>query len=237
MKQDANNHRKKHLELFARLANIEDLGVLKDWEKLHLVSEMREAGFSWLPVPSTKAIPGHQLRSWVLELADGTLLQFNCHPQLFQTWGREEQVPLEWQVLLDAHEGCRPILNDLLDGKEVNPIEVREVRFLLLRLDAQTGRLQYRSFGNDPTRTLRGVFEGILRQDIFPFRRCLACRAVFVPGKNQKYCTPACLIKGTEARRKDERRGYMREYMAKKRAKKKQPVVKIRGGTPRNRQA
>jgi hypothetical protein len=227
MKQDANNQRRKHLELFARLANIEDLGGLKDWEKLRLVDEIREAGFIWLPIP-----PLGRSGFWNVP-HEKIVFDISPHDLLSKSWGLRDQVPFEWQVLLDSHDCCRPTLNDLLDGKEVLLDFVNTFDRTILWLDAQTSRLQYRLTGNNPAHSLRIVFEDILRQKVFPFRRCPVCRTVFVPGKNQKYCAPACMIKGTQASRKDERREYMKAYMAKKRAKKKQPVVTIRGTSMR----
>lgn len=215
MKKNANKQAKKHLALFARLANIEQLGTLKDWEKLQLVDETREAGFSWVAMtPSLRSVRGHKAPVWDLHVDGRWEYVHSPFNDPVTSWGMQSAVPFEWQALLDAHEHCVPLLRNAVDGKAVllDPMECQ--------VDAKTGRLQHRPMGGDaPPRALQNAFLLIFRSETFPFRRCPVeqCRKIFIAAKNQKFCSPACRDQGTTTRRKDARREYMRVYMEERR--------------------
>jgi hypothetical protein len=62
-------------------------------------------------------------------------------------------------------------------------------------------------------------FAQLCRQKTFPFGRCPTCGTIFARVKRQRYCSPACKDKAFVTARRDERREYMRRYMAARRAK------------------
>jgi hypothetical protein len=52
-------------------------------------------------------------------------------------------------------------------------------------------------------------------------RRCPHCQTVFVPVKQQKFCSPNCVYETGKITYKESKRIYMREYQAKLRKQKK----------------
>ena len=61
----------------------------------------------------------------------------------------------------------------------------------------------------------------LIKQPRFPFAHCSVCDRIFVRVRRQRYCSPPCTYKGSEAERRDERREYMRMYMKQWRAERR----------------
>jgi hypothetical protein len=139
-------------------------------------------------------------------------------------------VPTAWEILVHVHGVIRSVINGLLAGLDILIGPLSRFDRSVLKLDRKTWIVR-RWFKEESIRDeLIAEFIPIIQQSSFPFpfRRCPVCFVVFVPGKNQKYCTPTCTAKGTEAARKDARKEYMRGYMAKRRKKAKQPTQKAK---------
>jgi hypothetical protein len=199
-------HRKR-LELYARLASIPALKDLKEWEKLKLLDEVQELAFGFVKIKlGDVPLEDPKTPEWVKKLTP-------------------------WDILTNAHTWIRSALTNLFNGDGVPLKPLLERDNTVLRWDpspASRGEVQWEHEHDWLRDEILVDFVYSLRQFPFPYRRCPVCPTIFVPVKRQKYCSPACTAKGTEAARKDERRKYMREYMAKKRKKAKPSTRKAR---------
>jgi hypothetical protein len=63
--------------------------------------------------------------------------------------------------------------------------------------------------------------ERLVTAERFPFRRCPVCKAIFVRVKRQKYCSPGCAYRERMTTGREERRAYMKDYMAERRKNKR----------------
>src|SRR5262245_39085259 len=208
--------------LFAHLANIESLAALTEEDKRALLTELQQAWFVCVRGVSTvfRLVSRKGTLHWVDQL-DGQI-RFAADPQVQAAWGIRTPVPFAWEVLLRVHPWARTLITTLVDGKEVALRPLGQFEGTILQFHESTGTVQEQFEGsllrNEPIVALGQV----LRRTTPSFRRCPYCRTVFVPGKNQKFCSSVCTAKGTEAARKDERRGYMRLYMAARRQQAKE---------------
>ncbi|MGH7966748.1 MAG: hypothetical protein ACRERD_33800 [Candidatus Binatia bacterium] len=123
-------------------------------------------------------------------------------------------------ILKEIHEQARALLWGLLDGQTVltprvtlpqRPLRLNKAGFLEEGLEAQEIK----------DRLMVELVALLQPHQPFPFRRCPVCQTVFVPVKRQKFCSPNCTYKSIETNRKEEKRKYMRDYMAKRRKRAK----------------
>ena len=121
------------------------------------------------------------------------------------------------------HALARSLIDALLDGKVLRSQDLvgdaLDAGFPLYGVtsDGRIGAVA--TLGFPP-----GHHEGELRRALapgerFPFARCPICRGVFVQQARRKYCSPACTQRAAIDGRRDQRRAYMRAYMAKRRRK------------------
>jgi hypothetical protein len=121
------------------------------------------------------------------------------------------------------HDYVRCTLKDLFDGKAV----VLSLNAVRMQLDGGRVRTSVVLLPTNSSPTvLRNDFHSLLQQRPFPFGRCSICRTVFVRVGRQKYCSPRCTYRGTESARKDDRREYMRAYMAERRRRQRRGAAK-----------
>ena len=136
--------------------------------------------------------------------------------------GVGNRMPDEWRALLRLHPRAYNLLNDLLsDTGEAHPAPFsREQRFVLQR-DHTTDIVQEQVLPEEvyTGEILVDDLYRTVRQARLPFRRCPWCKTIFIRVKRQKYCSPTCTARGTEADRKGTRKEYQRKYMRTKRQK------------------
>jgi hypothetical protein len=127
-------------------------------------------------------------------------------------------VKAAWSTIAEVYPLARKIIGDLIDKFKADVRELDEKirkdssRATELTLDKKTHRVIR-------PRPIRGYIFTCLNEvidaDHFPFARCLMCENIFVPGKNQKYCSKPCATKALapwKAR-------YMKNYMSDRRRK------------------
>jgi hypothetical protein len=208
------NDKRAIAQFWARLASIRSLDDLREGERLLLVEDMQEILLPWLNDPAAleayiSALPPTPQAVARSEYAAGRI---------------KERLP---KLLSFLHHDAQRIIVSLFLGEEVMvPIGILPQPVWSLK----NGQLQEQWVD---VKTNPGVFllglQGRLLADLiqiirdnkkaFPFRICPECSKVFVPVKRQKYCSPNCTYKGVEAARKEEKRSYMKAYMARKRKK------------------
>ena len=143
---------------------------------------------------------------------------------------RENGTDSQWSALLHIHQKVYAVINGLLNGEEIELRQLAEAEHAKVQV-TKTGKIMPLPDGsmmlNEPLVELWRV----LRDFTFPFRRCPMCSAVFIPVKRQKYCSPPCTAAAMaeKAKHSDERREYMRNYMAERRKRAKKRGVKSRG--------
>lgn len=180
-------------EFYGRLASIPSVETLREGDRLVLLEDL--AGLLW-PQPTSKGSP--QARKAAFQQAVRTNTEL-------------------WQPILEEiHQQARSLLWELLDGKMVvtPPVPLPE-RPLVLSKDGILREGFKTQYVKD--RLMMELLALLRPNQPFPFRRCPVCQTVFVPVKRQKFCSPNCTYKSTGARKKEEKRDYMRNYMADRR--------------------
>jgi len=196
------------MEFFARLASIPSVEELREGERLLLLEDL--AGISWRP----------QLTP---ETSEEERERLDKEKAAFQQAVRKNDL---WPPILEkVHQQARALLWGLLDGQTVLTPSVTLPR-QPFRLDRE-GRIDA---GPGPKGIkMQGVSDRLMMELLallrpyqsFPFRRCPVCQNIFVPVKRQKFCSPNCTYKSVESKRKEEKREYMRTYMANRRKRMK----------------
>jgi hypothetical protein len=217
--------------LFARLASVPDLEKLPKTQKTALIALARKGRFIWLDFVHQKRNP---LEDWTtiqsLEAGEDAhhrdaLRQEAMKHTITALHYRVRTGPQTsyWEALKVAHEKGRPLIRALLKTGSVDLREVPHLLgpMLLTRTDS-IGQPRYliTELWANPSlaeEILHGLIQ-FLRQPQCALRWCPVCETVFVAGGHRRYCTRACTLRGVEHNRKEFRRGYMREYMARRRA-------------------
>lgn len=202
MKFDAN--RRRRLALLARLASIPDMGKLEELEQGRLVKEAEPI----VPTP----------KRWKY----GSL----PIPVARRTWNRLQPLPYQWAVLAQAHHYVRPVLWGLVTGKVVSLVPLAQAVDQVAQLD---GTLCILGFGDHTDESARLLLDllNALPVTPFPFRLCRQCqKTVFVPTKNQLYCSAACQAEAVPPERRAQRLEYMRQRQRERYAKRKQQPPK-----------
>lgn len=151
-------------------------------------------------------------------LARGMLAIPQCRPFLLAEARRQgvQDTDVALSYLDALHHHVRDLLPRLLDGEAVIPPS----------LGARAWRVIDGGFAEDyppSARALVYLIELFRRQRRFPFLRCpeATCRTIVVRVKRQKFCSPKCKDRHLATTHKLERRKYMREKMAERRARAK----------------
>jgi hypothetical protein len=198
---------RKRAEFYARLASIAKLEDLSLSAGLKLQEEMERIGFPWL-----KKLSSVRER---LAKANRSLTAAEIQEEEL----RRFRTTFSHVAFHDIHRYSRDLINGLLDNGEFDLTFYRPLSRTTVRLDKKTDRITQEIKAPDPQDEMILDLLDLLRQPSFPFRRCLACKIVFVPVKSQRYCSPTCSYKGTEQARKKSKANYMRHYMRQKRRK------------------
>ena len=198
-------------QLYAKLASLPQDGLEMNQETLKLNGEVKKL-LPWLSGPETIIAHLETLRQ---EFGMGPLPEEEKTKERLAWYA--DRLPYEALDVLRKH-GCRLIVG-LLDGEEVKTHHPEILRDQVWSL-SKNGTVEVRTRTLDPRYELLFDLEQVIRRPPFPFRRCAVCRNVFVRIKRQQYCSRQCATKQAESTRsKEERRTYMRDYMAKRRIK------------------
>lgn len=197
-------HEHKAAEFYARLASIENLDALGKGERVTLLE-------NWA---SLHAVYGRG---------------FHGNLPLLMAGGAAEG---DEKLLRKLHSRVRDFLGDLVDGRPVRLALPPVWQVIGGTLQTSVGE---HPFSGQPREGLTGtqvdpdwtllrpllelIQKANLERRTFPFGRCLECRRVFVQskGRRRKFCSPNCAVQSAEAGRRDEKREYMRKYMADRR--------------------
>jgi hypothetical protein len=132
-----------------------------------------------------------------------------------KVWG-ERMTAIE-RVLVPLHKWVRELIGGLLEGKEVSP-PVRTLPVPVWQL--QGGELRERWNQPSPTQELLGYLVELLHQKPFPFKTCSWCKTIFASEtKTKVYCSGNCAYESATKGKREERKQYMRGYMARYRKK------------------
>lgn len=176
-------------------------------------------------IPSLDALRGSELLLCAEELAELVTKQglTTISKKRAAFWGG---------ILREVHGHVHPLISGLLAGQTVTtpPIPAPE---RVLRLSPSGIIEEGRPWQHISDRLLTEFLALLRPHRPFPFRRCPVCQTVFVPVKRQKFCSPNCTYKSIEANRKEEKREYMRQYMANRRKRAK----KAKATTPQRKEA
>jgi hypothetical protein len=196
---------RKRAEFYARLASIANLSDLSLSEGLKLQEEMELVRFPWLRTLSSVRERLGKVNPSLAGVGEEELRRFR---NTFSS-----------VAFHDIHRYARNLINGLVNNAEFDLTFHRPLDRIILRLDTKSQRVIENFKDPDPQDEMILDLLDLLRQPNFPFRRCLVCKIIFVPVKNQRYCSPACTYKGTEQARKEQKAIYMRDYMRKRRRK------------------
>jgi hypothetical protein len=114
----------------------------------------------------------------------------------------------------DLHQHARELIVGLLEGRNMSP-PVAALPDPVWRLQGR--EVQERWVPRRAADSLLADLIGIVRKKPFPFAFCPLCHTVFVRVRRQRYCSPICTYRATEAARREKKKAYMKEYMAKRR--------------------
>lgn len=227
MKQEQDRQRAM---LFARLASLKSLDDLPEAEKNSLIASARAVRFRWLDFE-------HQGKSPFVERDKKRLIgpegARDLWSEIFYQRTKGRPKATYWDALKVAHEKGRPLILDLLKKgtADLRPLSRLVAPLLQTHID-HASRQQFTVTELWPNPTLEEeilhALIQFLRQPRCLLRLCPICEQVFVPIRGQRYCSRKCLTRGTETSRKESRRVYMREYMAKRRADAEKPKAKKR---------
>lgn len=208
-------HQRERAELYARLASIPHFiafNNLKEWERLKLRDEIERVILPFVHEAN------EDLRQFAHNLERE--IDFMVSPPSnkpveefsedeIRRYCAEMLLRLVWELVL-------AYIPRLLRGELLRLSLTLELEWALEN-GALIERHKRTGVGEKVVRDLSEV----LKHKPFPFRQCPICHSFFVPVKRQLYCAPACTYKGTEIARKESKREYMRDYMAKQRQKAK----------------
>jgi hypothetical protein len=197
---------KKQAGVFALLANVASLKTdLTRWQKEKLVEDIRDAK---LLTSSLTTYPGAIITD----------------KKLIASWGNPH-VPGEWLPICKVHPWAKKIINELLDTGEADVEEFHKTEMLRpirWEVDQETGLIRnIYDIGEHAEKELLVRLSLLVHRGPLPFRRCALCKTIFVRHGKQKYCSKECTDKAIGSRN-----DYMKNYMAKKRAKKKRDAIK-----------
>lgn len=116
----------------------------------------------------------------------------------------------------DLHSHARELIVGLLEGRDVRP-PVGALPDAVWRLQGREVQETW-----EPRRVADSLLAdliSIVKKKPFPFASCPLCRTVFVRVRRQRYCSPICTYRATEAARREKKKAYMKAYMAKRRKK------------------
>jgi hypothetical protein len=195
---------RERAEFYARLASIPSLTGLPLSEALRLQEEMERVGFPWL-----RKISSVRKR---LEKANVTLPADAGDEEL-----RRFKQTFRAVAFHEIHRYAHDIINGLLDDGKFDWSSYRPLPKTVIRLDKEAYKATEEVKEPDPQDEMILDLLDLVRQPNFPFRKCPACNVVFVPVKNQRYCSPTCTYKVTEQGRKKQKATYMRGYMRRRR--------------------
>jgi len=191
------NDIQRKAEFYAKLANIEKLEALSQADKAQLIVDA--------------------MRAELVESFFGIATAGSKDKKFMKSWDDAEKIPGAWLPIYAVHPWARKLINSILDTGRVDVREFDEVltrtkqRPEIWLLNKDTHRVE-------PQELITGtLFAGLQRviilADHFLFSRCAECKKVFVPAKNQKYCSKSCATKALAP----SKRKYMREYMRERR--------------------
>jgi hypothetical protein len=217
---------RKRAEFYARLASIESLKDLQGWEGLKLEADAKQIGGPWPSRPEDLALYIKRARR---------LRKLSPLPP--QELTREDLTGMQrtaaWVMIHAVHPWTRKWILGLLDKGEVEDLDTDAIPGgTKLVLTNDTARRAPRGKPDPGFPQEEAILDlyWILQREKFPFRRCPVCRSIFVPFKQQRYCTPQCARTALRETRRETRRDYMREYMREYSAKKrKQQKAQGRG--------
>ena len=103
------------------------------------------------------------------------------------------------------------MIGGLLDKGEVDLSALPDLNKTVITLDRKTRTTTVRVLPPDPQYEMLVDLVQLIRLKDFPFARCQQCPTIFVPVKNQKFCSAQCSRQAGAKPRRDYMRGYMRE--------------------------
>lgn len=227
-------HEHKAAEFYARLASVEDLNALGKGERVTLLEH-------WASLHSVYGRGFHG--NLAVIMAGAGAQESGGVAGVVNTGAGASLGDFEEKFLRKLHSRVRDFLGDLVDGRPVRLALPPVWQVIGGTLQASVGehplsgqpREGLTGTQVDPDWTLlRPLLELIQKANLerrtFPFGRCLECRRVFVQskGRRRKFCSPNCAVQSAEAGRRDEKREYMRRYMANRRRGAKMRQAKVR---------
>lgn len=214
---------RKVLDFYARLASVENLGALRKGELLTLQED-------WAALlPHLQGVHAHLAEMRRSDRASKPKVPTG----LTHTGERFSFRDYEDALFKKMHERARSVLGDLVEGKVVQLAVTPFWQVTNGMLRVIWGEAKHPTGGTAALSlsmtTVDWLVLGPLLQVIesqrhgFPFRRCERCRRFFVQdkGRRRRFCSHDCMVRAVEATRRDRKREYMRDYMAKRRAKEK----------------
>lgn len=204
---------RKRAEYFARLASLPTLDGIPVSEAIRLQEDLVQLGYRWLKtVPTIR----EHLRKMNPFLSENDLTEEKV--KAFRQW-------LPWIVLHDLHQDSK-MISDLLDtGKtELDPIK----QGTILTLDRESRTITEEGKDPNPQTEMLVDLVRIIRFKNFPFLRCPTCSTIFVPVKNQRFCTAKCSQTAKAETQPEKKKDYMRDYMKRWREKKNKSTKKRR---------
>lgn len=234
--------------LYAQMASIESLETLKEWEKLKLIEDAKEAGYELLNLaarfqwqrehPEQATLPTSQEflkettkdteKAWrflqaIYPVSIGAL-ETGIYRSLATT--AAGKLPTYWKALQKAHIRVHHLIVDFLNnGWSSTRIEDLGLKEHLILVKGKNWEVtQYPDKPDVEDEILFDLVQTIKRSP-FPFRRCPMCPTIFVPVRKQKYCSPPCTARAFSPAENPARRKSLKEaaqrYRKKKANKKK----------------
>lgn len=220
---------RKVADFYAGLASVEDLTALRKGERLMLQED-------WVALLAQSGGPVHAHMAQMAQTARKRLRKGLPADQGITREGERfsfsEFENAQFELL---HGRARTVLGDLTDGK---PVQLWVSPFWQVTdgvLRITWGEITYPAPSGEGTQgattsdwLLLGPLFNVIgkageQRRAFPFSRCPQCHRIFVQdkGRRRRFCSPNCMTRGAEAARRDQKREYMRGYMAKRRAEEK----------------
>jgi hypothetical protein len=193
---------RKRAEFFARLASLPQLDGILTSVAIELIEDMLELSYPWLAKDTL-------IREKLLRLNP-----FLPDEALTAEKLRQFKETLSLVALHDVHKYSRKLITELLDQGKTDLSSIEPLQGTVLVLDREAGTITEHPKEIDPQNEMLVDLVRIIHQR-FPFQRCPVCQTIFVPWRNQKYCSLKC-ANGSEEER-EQKKTYMREYMRKRR--------------------
>jgi hypothetical protein len=202
---------RRRAEFFARLASLPQLDGIPTSYAAKLLEDMLQLGYRWLAHDHSISA---RLRELNPLLSEGELSAENIE-------GFKQS--LKFVALHELHRHARELIGGLLDGRYLDPSRMGPLKRTIIRLDPVSGRIAVQANASDPDPQAEMLVDLVrliaLDNSRFPFARCPVCPTIFVPMKNQKFCSADCLRRANAETRPQKKREYMRDYMRKRRSK------------------